>query len=121
MLSALGRPHLGEMLAERIRTEVRDIMAEGAQLAQRGDYDGSVRQMIQAARKLPGNTQVLFNAALALLKHIEHLGWNERFARQAREYIDRVRVLDPGNPRLAAMAGYFQSLLKKYGVRPEQV
>jgi tetratricopeptide (TPR) repeat protein len=121
MLVDLGRAELGHHLAERVRTQVRDIMSEGAQLAQSGDYDGAVRQMLQAAEKLPGNTSVLFNAALALLKHIEHIGWNEHFASSARQFIDKVRRQDPGNKRLAALVNYYHALLRRHGIKPDQV
>jgi hypothetical protein len=95
-------------------------MAKGAQLAQRGDYDGSVRQMMQAVNKMPGNNNVLFNASLALLKHIENLGWNPRFAADARSHIERVRKQDPGNERLKAITSYFHSLLKKHGIKANE-
>jgi DNA-binding response OmpR family regulator/Tfp pilus assembly protein PilF len=121
MLADLGRPELGAQLAERIRTEVRSIMTEGAQLAQSGDYDGAVRQMLEASEKLPGNTHVAFNAALALLKHIENVGWNDHFASNAKHFIERVRKQDPGNQRLAALVNYFHALLKKNNIKPEQV
>lgn len=116
MLSELGRPELGESLADRLQEEVGDIMARGAQLAKSGDFDGAVREMMEAVHKLPGNTQVLLNAALALLKHIEHRGWNDRFADQARQFIDRVRRQDPGNARLSALTGYYHNIMKKYGI-----
>ncbi|HEX5125682.1 MAG TPA: response regulator [Rhodocyclaceae bacterium] len=120
VLVELGRPELGETLAGRIRVEVRDIMTAGAKLAQSGDFDGSLRQMMQAVSKMPGNTNVLFNAALAFLKHIENLGWNQKFANTAREYIERVRRQDPGNPKLASMVQYFDTLVRKYGIRTDQ-
>jgi len=69
---------------------------------------------------MPGNPHVLFNAALALLKHIEHCGYNERFAEQARQLIERVRVQDPSNPKLPALAEFMHGLFRKYGVRPEE-
>lgn len=121
MLVELGRPELGAKLAESARAEVRSIMSEGAQLAQSGDYDGAVRQMLQAVDKLPGNTHVLFNAALALLKHIENIGWNDHFASNAKSFIERVRKQDPGNQRLSALVNYFHALLKKNGIKSEQV
>ncbi len=116
MLSELGRPELGESLAGRLQEEVGDIMARGAQLAKSGDFDGALREMMEAVHKLPGNTQVLLNAALALLKHLEHRGWNDRFADQARQFIDRVRRQDPGNARLSALTGYYHNIMKKYGI-----
>jgi len=121
MLDDLGHPQLGATLATRVRTEVRDLMTEGAKLAQSGDFDGAVRQMLQAAERLPGNTSVLFNASLALLKHIENAGWNDHFAQTARDNIARVRKQDPGNPRLSALVNYYHAVLKKYGIRPENV
>jgi CheY-like chemotaxis protein/thioredoxin-like negative regulator of GroEL len=120
MLVELGRPELGAQLAARVREEVKDLMAQGAQLAQRGDFDGSVRQMMQAVAKMPGNINVLFNASLSLLKHIENLGWNPRFAADARSYIERVRKQDPGNDRLKAITSYFHALLKKHGIKPNE-
>ncbi len=120
MLVELGRPELGEQLAHRVKEEVKDLMAQGAQLAQRGDYDGSVRQMMQAVNKMPGNNNVLFNASLALLKHIENLGWNPRFAADARSHIERVRKQDPGNDRLKAITAYFHALLKKNGIKANE-
>lgn len=121
MLEELGRPELGAALATKVRTEVRDIMTEGAQLAQRGDFEGAVRQMLHAADRLPGNTSVLFNAALALLKHLEHNGWDENYAQMAKDFIDRVRKQDPGNARLSALVNYYHASLKKYGIRPQSV
>jgi urease gamma subunit len=120
MLVELGRPELGEQLASRVKNEVKDLMSQGAQLAQRGDFDGSVRQMMQAVAKMPGNSNVLFNASLALLKHIENLGWNPRFASDARSYIERVRKQDPGNERLKAITAYFHALLKKHGIKSNE-
>jgi DNA-binding response OmpR family regulator len=116
LLTQAGRAELGDTLAGRVREEVRAIMAAGADLAKAGDYDGAVRQMMEAVRRLPGNTQALLNAALALLKHIENRGWNAVFARQSRDFIERVRTQDPCNARLSAMTSYFEDVSKRLGV-----
>jgi hypothetical protein len=118
MLREAGKAELGEQLAGQINTEVRDLVAEGARKAQDGDFDGAVQFMLSAVRKMPGNTHVLFNATLALLKHIENCGWNERFAEQARSLMERARAQDPGNARLPALTTYYYNLLKKYGIQP---
>lgn len=120
MLTGLGHERLGETLATQMRTEVRAMMTEGAQLAETGDYDGAVKHFMAAARKLPGNTLVLFNAALALLKYIEHCGWDDHYAEHARGLIERLRAQDPGNPKLGPLHAYFDGLLKRYGVRAER-
>ncbi|MBV6475322.1 MAG: hypothetical protein MOGDAGHF_00840 [Rhodocyclaceae bacterium] len=72
----------------------------------------------QPVRKMPGNTQVGLNAALALLKLIDNRGWNEKLAGQARSLIDLARRDDPANPRAAVLTKYFQGMLTKYGIQP---
>ena len=72
--------------------------------------------MAAAARKLPDNPQVAFNAAVAALKHLEHLGWEARLGNQARGYIETARRLDPANPRLGGLVNMYQAILKKYEV-----
>lgn len=76
----------------------------------------SFREMLNAARKMPNNTHVLFNAALALLRHIEHRGWNDVFATQARVLIERVRRKDPVNTRVPALIDFMQKLQFKFGI-----
>ncbi len=114
MLEACGRQDLGEVLTGRLRQEVRQMMTEGAELAKRGDHAAAVTHMIEAVRRMPGHTLVLFNAALAHLKYIEHCGWDERYAAHARILIKRVQKQDPGNSRLVALHAYFDELERRH-------
>jgi hypothetical protein len=59
---------------------------------------------------------VLFNAALALLRRIEHRGWSGALARQARTLIERARDIDPASGRLATLAEYMHVLIGRNGV-----
>ncbi|HRP94612.1 MAG TPA: response regulator [Rhodocyclaceae bacterium] len=118
VLRERGREDLSERIEERLHAEVRQYIAAGARKAQGGDYDGAVSEMMSAVRRMPGNPHVLFNAALALLRHIEHNGWNDRFAAQARTLIQRTRRLDPANPRLEAIGDFLRGLVRKHGIRP---
>lgn len=118
LLDEHGRKDLSEQVEERLHAEVRGYVAAGAKLAQAGDYDGAVAEMLGAVRQMPGNPSVLFNAALALLRHIEHNGWNERMAGEARVLIARSRKLDPSNPKLDAMTSFMAGLERKYGMQP---
>ena len=86
--------------------------------AHAGDFDGAVAEMMNAARKMPGNPHVLFNAALALLRHIENRGWNEAFAAQASALIERAQRLSPANPRLTAITEFMHELMKRFGIAP---
>jgi hypothetical protein len=50
------------------------------------------------------------------------MGWEERLGQQALALIGSVRRLDPVNPKLPALAGLHQQILKKYdkGVRAKK-
>jgi len=69
---------------------------------------------LEAAVKLPQNPSVAFNAALAVLRCLEHQGWEERLGQQVPALIGKVRQLDPGNGKLPALAALHQQVLKKY-------
>ena len=117
-----GRPELAQKLAQESRQQVIDLVANGASKAREGDYKGAVELMGEAVAKLPDNPQVAFNAALAVLKCLDNGGWDERLGQQALSYIAGVRRLDPVNPKLPALAGLHQQILKKYdkGPRPKR-
>ena len=109
-----GRSDLGATLAQEARQAVVDLVASGATKAKEGDFRGAVSLMVEAVNKLPDNPQVVFNAAVAVLKCLENMGWEERLGQYALSLIDTVRRLDPVNPKLPALAGLHQQILKKY-------
>ena len=109
-----GRTDLAASVAQESRQQVVDMVAAGAAKAKEGDYRGAVSLMVEAVNKLPDNPQVAFNAAVAVLKCLENMGWDERLGQYAKSLIDSVRRLDPVNPKLPALAGLHQQILKKY-------
>jgi len=109
-----GQAELAQKLAQESRQQVVDLVAGGAARAREGDFKGAVVLMQEAVGKLPDNPQVVFNAALAVLKYLDNGGWDERLGQQALGYIAGVRRLDPVNPKLPALAGLHQQILKKY-------
>jgi tetratricopeptide (TPR) repeat protein len=113
-----GQAEMAQKLAMESRQQVVDLVATGAAKAKSGDYKGAVVLMQEAATKLPDNPQVVFNAALAILKCLDHEGWDERLGQQALGYIAGVRRLDPVNPKLPALAGLHQQILQKYDKGP---
>jgi DNA-binding NarL/FixJ family response regulator/Flp pilus assembly protein TadD len=118
VLEQSGRAELARALAHESRQHVVDLVAGGAAKAKEGDYKGAVALMLEAVGKLPDNPQVAFNAALAVLKCLENAGWEERLGQQALALIGSVRRLDPVNPKLPALAGLHQQILKKYDKGP---
>jgi len=112
-----GRAELAQSVAKASRRQVVSLVSNGAERARQGDYAGAVELMTAAVQKLPDNPQVVFNAAVAVLKHLEHLGWDSQLGSQVRAYIETSRRLDPANPRLTPLVAMYQSILKKYGIR----
>jgi tetratricopeptide (TPR) repeat protein len=113
-----GRKDLGETVVKESRRQVVELVSGGVEKAKQGDFRGAVELMTAAARKLPDNPQVAFNAAVAVLKYLENIGWEQKLGELGRDYIDAARRLDPNNPRLAPLGDLYQSILKKYGIRP---
>ena len=112
-----GRQDLAASVAKESRRRVVELVSSGAEKAKLGDFRGAVELMSQAVHKLPDNPQVVFNAAIAVLKCLENLGWDSRLGEQARTYIDSARRLDPTNPRLAPLAELYQVIARKYGIK----
>ncbi|MDR0717605.1 MAG: response regulator [Azoarcus sp.] len=116
MLGARGLGPLSKRIEQDIQEEVRRLIMAGAEKARIGDYGGAVAAMTQAVRQMPGHPVVLFNAALALLRHIEHRGWNDALAHRARALIERARALDPASGRLSMLAEFMHLLIERDGI-----
>ena len=116
MLRARGLEPLSKKIEQNVQEEVRSLIKAGAERARTGDYDGAVEAMTNAVQQMPGHPVVLFNAALALLRRIEHRGWSGALARQARTLIERARDIDPASGRLATLAEYMHVLIGRNGV-----
>ena len=116
LLQSRGLELLSKSLERNVQEEVRNLVKAGAEKARTGDYAGAVDAMMDAVRQMPGHPVVLFNAALALLRHIEHRGWNNTLASQARALIERARALDPASARLSTLAEYMHVLIGRNGI-----
>ncbi|MCL2877074.1 MAG: response regulator [Betaproteobacteria bacterium] len=116
ILQSRGLELLSQNIEQNVQEEVRSLIKTGAEKARIGNYDGAVEAMMDAVHQMPGHPVVLFNAALALLRHIEHRGWNHALANQARSLIERARELDPASIRLSTLAEYMHILIGRNGI-----
>lgn len=110
-----GRTDLAEQTSRESRRQVVELVTSGADKARQGDYKGAVEQMLVAVQKLPDNPQVVFNAAVAILKYLENLGWDGNLSERCRLLIDKARQLEPTNPRLSPLAELHRQILRKHG------
>jgi len=114
VMERAGKGELAQALARQSRQQVVDLVSSGAARARSGDYQGAVTLMLEAAIKMPNNPAVAFNAALAVLRRIEHDGWDDQLGGQVPVLIANVRKLDALNPKLPALAALHQQVLKQY-------
>jgi tetratricopeptide (TPR) repeat protein len=116
-----GYGDLAQKVAQESRQLVVALLSSGAAKAKAGDFLGAVAEMTQAAQQMPENAQVIFNAAVAALKCLENVAWDDALGANARWYIDTARRLDPANARLATLVGLYISILRKYNIPASQV
>lgn len=117
VLEQAGRADLAEKIASESRRQVADLLTTGADKARHGDYKGAVELMQEALRKMPENPQVVFNAAVAILKYLENSGWEGALGERCRSLIDKVRSLEPANPRLEPLSEMYQQIAQKRNAR----
>lgn len=108
-----GRTDLAEKTSKESRRQVVELVSSGVDKARQGDYKGAVVLMLDAVKKLPENPQVVFNAAVAILKYLENLGWDTQLGDRCRVLIDKARRLEPSNPRLAPLSELYQQISQK--------
>lgn len=118
VLEQAGRKDLAEKIVKESRRQVGELVSAGAEKAKQGDYRGAVDLMSAAVSRLPNNPQVVFNAAVAVLKYLENNGWEGRYGEQAKSHIEAARRLDPANPRLVPLTELYQNIMNKYGIKP---
>lgn len=117
VLAQAGRPDLAEKIAAQSQRQVSDLVTSGAEKARDADYQGAVALMQEALKKMPDNPQVVFNAAVAILKYLENLGWDGALGERCRTLIDKMRQLEPANPRLEPLSELYQQIMQKRGGR----
>ena len=115
LLAQAGQPQLALQLQQQSQRQVLALVAQGAGRARDSDYAGAVGLMQGALQTLPHNPQVVFNAAVALLKCLEHMGWQDQMGGQARALIATLRRLDPAYPQLGALAALYRTVAQNHG------
>lgn len=111
-----GKGDEGRALVDGNVKEIIQLNNQGVLKAKEGDLDGSVQLLTEAAEKMPGNLQIILNAAQALLVHIDQRGWNEGYMVSARHYLDVARSKSATHPKLLTINKLAQEVTKKYGV-----
>lgn len=87
----------GQTLIAESRNEVVAINNQGVTLAKSGDLVGGANLLRTAAQKLPNSEVILINLCALLIGMLSKQGKSQPIATEARELLDRVRVLNIAN------------------------
>ena len=112
----IGQPELAAPLIQSANQDIVEVNNEAVRAANAGDYVGAAERFISALETLPGNLQVLLNAANALLVCVNKAGWDVRYMETAQRYLERARKLDPANGKARQLQDAFRRTQRRYGV-----
>ena len=111
-----GRPDLVDGMGQQLRAQAQILLGVADEKRNMGDVRGAVQTLLEALHMAPGNLQVMVAVAGGILRQVNELGWDHALGEVAGEQIERLRALDPGHPRLAALTEEFQQARRKYGI-----
>lgn len=86
----------GNDLVESSLQEVVQTNNKGVALAKEGKLDEAVTLMRNAKSMMPNNKRILLNLAYAMILAMKKSGRDNSMEREARECLERVHKLDPG-------------------------
>lgn len=104
-----------DKIAKESAKEAVHLNNQGVALAKQGDLPGAVAILSQAADQMPGNAQIVLNAAHSILVLIEKSGWDQDLMQKAKSYLDRARKKDALHPKFGSVLAMYQAVTKKYG------
>lgn len=111
LFNELGMADEGSALIDSTRKEVIDINNKGVQLAKEGKLEESIEFFAKAATGMPENLVINLNAAQSLIMQMQKGGKNDRYLYQTRQYLDRVRQINPTNEKYQKLLGLYKKIV----------
>lgn len=111
-----GRPDLADGMGQQLRAQAQILLGVADEKRNMGDVRGAVQTLLEALHMAPGNLQVMVAVAGGILRQVNELGWDHALGEVASEQIERLRAMDAGHPRLAALTEELQQARRKYGM-----
>jgi tetratricopeptide (TPR) repeat protein len=111
-----GAPELAEQLVGQSIREIVLLNNEAVRRAQAGELGPAAQMLSEAARRLPGNLQIVANAAAALFYDIFQNGLEEEKLRTAQAFVQAVQTGNPAHPKLVDLAEMMSRIRTKFGL-----
>ena len=110
-----GAPELAEQLVGESMREIIQLNNEAVRRAKAGELAVAAEMLTEAAHRLPGNMQVVSNAATALFFDILRNGLDPAKLHTAQAFQQTVQAQNPTHHKLAEMAELMNRIRSKYG------
>jgi CheY-like chemotaxis protein len=114
MLQAQGNPERAQQLISSSNAEVIQLNDDAVRKGQSGDFRTAAAMLRAAAERLPGNLQIVANAAYALFLDVYANGLDEDKMQAARRYQQLLLSKDGSHPRLSAIAEIAAKVERKF-------
>lgn len=115
LFTELGMGDEGKALIASTRQEVIDVNNQGVQLAKEGKLEESIEFFAKAASGMPDNQTINLNAAQSLIMHMQKNGKNDKYLYQTRQYLDRIRLMDPTNEKYQKLLAIYKKIVSGGG------
>ena len=109
-----GAPDLADQLIRESIREIIQLNNEAVRRAKAGELAVAAAMLSEAAHRLPGNMQVVSNAASALLFDVFTNGLDAAKLRTAQTFQQAVVAQSPTHPKLAELAELMKRIRSKY-------
>lgn len=117
-VSSVLRDHGASAIAESLVAdsvnEIIQLNNDAVRRARAGELGPAAQMLTDAAQRLPGNIQIVANAAAALYFDVLHNGLDADKLRQAQIFQKAVQAGKPGHPKLAEIAELMVQIREKY-------
>lgn len=114
-----GAPELADQLVKESIREIIHLNNEAVRRAKAGELSTAAEMLSEAAHRLPGNVQVVANAATALLFDIFRNGLDAAKLSTAQAFQQTVEAQSPDHPKLAEMAELKKRIHTRYVQAPK--
>jgi hypothetical protein len=91
-----GKEADGQALLAQVGREIVELNNRGVLAARRGDVEGSVKLLMEAAERVP-NLQFLVNATKAIFTLLERKGWDPALAKRGLRFLQLAQARDMRN------------------------
>ena len=111
VFAAVGLEDEGQELINKAIQEVVKLNNTGTQLAKSGKLEEAINFLDKAVRNMPDNSTINMNIANVMMMHMKANGKSDNYLLKVRQYLERVRRLDPGNENYRKLNAAYERFL----------